>query len=50
MPSINEATCIQLKRQLAQLLWIVSEEMPPNMPKPKGKSVIVSCFVDANHA
>ena len=28
----------------------VSEEMPPNMPEPKGKGVVVSCFVDANHA
>lgn len=23
---------------------------PPNMPPPKGKSVTISCFVDANHA
>ena len=28
----------------------VTEELPPNMPEPKGKSVMVSCFVDANHA
>ena len=28
----------------------VSEEMPPNMPEPKGKSVVVSCVVDAYHA
>ena len=28
----------------------VAEELPPNMPEPKGKSVIISCFVDANHA
>ncbi|KAI2500467.1 Reverse transcriptase (RNA-dependent DNA polymerase) [Fragilaria crotonensis] len=28
----------------------VCEEMPPNMPEPKGKSVSISCFVDANHA
>jgi len=28
----------------------VQEEMPPNMPEPKGKSVTISCFVDANHA
>ena len=24
--------------------------MPPNMPEPKGKSVTISCFVNANHA
>ena len=28
----------------------VSEELPPKMPEPKGKSVCISCFVDANHA
>ena len=28
----------------------VSGELPPNMPKAKGKPVVVSCFVDANHA
>jgi hypothetical protein len=28
----------------------VVEEMPPRMPEPKGKPVMTSCFVDANHA
>ncbi len=28
----------------------VRKELPPNMPEPKGKSVLISCFVDANHA
>jgi hypothetical protein len=28
----------------------VSEELPPNMPEAKGQPVVVSCFVDANHA
>ena len=28
----------------------VAEELPPKMPEPKGKSVSISCFVDANHA
>ena len=28
----------------------VHEELPPNMPDAKGQSVVVSCFVDANHA
>ena len=28
----------------------VEEEMPPRMPEPLGKPVIISCFVDANHA
>jgi hypothetical protein len=28
----------------------VAEEMSPQMPEPKGKPVVMSCFVDANHA
>jgi hypothetical protein len=28
----------------------VTEELPPNMPKPWGHLVIISAFVDANHA
>ena len=28
----------------------VEEELPPNMPKPRGHSVSISAFVDANHA
>jgi hypothetical protein len=28
----------------------VAEELPPNMPKPKGAGVVITCFVDANHA
>ena len=28
----------------------VEEELPPNMPEPRGHSVSISAFVDANHA
>jgi hypothetical protein len=28
----------------------VTEELPPNMPEPRGRSVTISAFVDANHA
>jgi hypothetical protein len=28
----------------------VEDPLPPNMPHPRGKSVIVSCYVDAHHA
>lgn len=28
----------------------VEEELPPKMPKPKGNPVMMTCFVDANHA
>ena len=26
------------------------EVLPPNMPKPRGKGFVISCFVDADHA
>ena len=28
----------------------LAEELPPNMPQPKGNPVEITCFVDANHA
>ena len=28
----------------------IKEELPPNMPEPKGDSVIMTCYVDADHA
>jgi hypothetical protein len=28
----------------------VEEEIPPNAPKPLGNPVMMTCFVDANHA
>ena len=28
----------------------IEEELPPNMPEPRGRPVTISCFVDANHA
>jgi hypothetical protein len=28
----------------------VEEELPPNMPEPRGHPVTISTFVDANHA
>ena len=28
----------------------VEEELPPNMPEPRGHPVTISAFVDANHA
>jgi hypothetical protein len=27
-----------------------AEAVPPNMPEPRGKSVIITCFVDTDHA
>jgi hypothetical protein len=28
----------------------ITEELPPHMPEPLGKSVDITCFVDADHA
>jgi hypothetical protein len=28
----------------------VAEELPVGMPEPRGKSVVITCFVDSNHA
>ncbi len=28
----------------------VEEELPPKMPPPRGNSVVISCFVDSDHA
>jgi hypothetical protein len=28
----------------------IEEELPPKMPKPRGNPVVMTCFVDANHA
>lgn len=41
--------------QFANVDWTeqygdVVEELPPGMPKPRGNSVIISCFVDSDHA
>jgi hypothetical protein len=27
-----------------------NEELPPNMPEPRGRSVFISAFIDAKHA
>ena len=28
----------------------VQEELPPDMPKSRGKSIRITCYVDSNHA
>jgi hypothetical protein len=48
MPDIDELAFIQLDWK--DLYGDVKEEMSPKMPKPRSKSVKVSCFVDADHA
>ena len=49
MPNIDERV-FNANTDWRDFYGDVSEEMPPNMPEPKGKSIIVSCFVDSNHA
>jgi hypothetical protein len=43
------------QRRFKQVGWgefypEAAEPMPPNMPAPRGRSVVTSCFVDAVHA
>jgi hypothetical protein len=37
-------------RDWSQFYRDATEAIPPNAPKPRGASVVVSCFVDADHA
>jgi hypothetical protein len=48
-PQINECVC-KSNADWRDFYGDVIEELPPNMPKPRGQPVVVSCFVDANHA
>ena len=48
-PDIDE-TVFHLNADWKEFYGDVEEELPPNMPEPRGHSVIISAFVDANHA
>ena len=48
-PVINERV-FDSKADWRDFYGDVTEEMPPNMPEANGKSLVISCFVDANHA
>jgi hypothetical protein len=48
-PTINE-TFFYHNANWKDFYGDVEEELPPNMPKPQGHLVIISAFVDANHA
>jgi hypothetical protein len=48
-PDIDE-TVFHLNANWKEFYGDVEEELPPNMPEPRGHSVIISAFVDANHA
>ena len=47
-PVINEALFPQ--RDWSSFYPDAAESIPPNMPEPRGKTVITRCFVDADHA
>jgi hypothetical protein len=48
LPDIDESSFIQV--DWGGFYGTEKEEMPPRMPKARGNSVRVSCFVDADHA
>jgi hypothetical protein len=48
-PEINESV-FNGNADWKEFYGDVEEELPPNMPKPRGNPVIISSFVDANHA
>ena len=48
-PEVNEAV-FNSKADWMDFYGDVEEELPPNMPTPRGKAVTISAFVDANHA
>jgi hypothetical protein len=48
-PDIDE-TFFNAKADWKDFYGDVTEELPPNMPEPRGHSVNISAFVDANHA
>jgi hypothetical protein len=47
-PTIDEKRF--LKQDWTEFYRDAKEPIPPNAPEPRGKSVMVSCFVAANHA
>ena len=49
-PNIDSNTFMEVDWSTIYNLDEVKEEIPPNMPKPRGNSMSMSAFVDANHA
>jgi hypothetical protein len=47
-PHVDESRFI--KQDWTNFYRDAEEPIPPNAPEPRGKSVILSCFVDVNHA
>ena len=38
------------QRSMSQLYTDAKEDLPPNAPEPRGRSVQINCFVDSDHA
>jgi hypothetical protein len=47
-PTINEQAFIQA--DWSDFYRDAKEAIPPNAPEPRGNRVVISCFVDADHA
>ena len=47
-PKIDESRFV--KQDWTEFYRDAEEPIPPNAPEPRGNAVIMSCFVDANHA
>jgi len=45
-----DESCFQANVDWTEFYGDVAEELPAGMPEPRGKSVIITCFVDSNHA
>jgi hypothetical protein len=48
-PKLDES-CFNANADWRDFYGDITEELPPNMPKLRGYPVIISAFVDANHA
>ena len=48
MPAIDETRFT--KCDWSEFYPDAEEKLPPDMPEPRGKSVVTTCFVDADHA
>jgi hypothetical protein len=48
LPKVDKASFE--KQDWTDFYGDVKEVIPPNAPPPRGKSVVISCFVDADHS
>ena len=50
LPYIDESQFTETTEKWKEFYGDVYEEIPPGQPEPRGNSVIITCFVDADHA